>query len=175
MKRAILIALALLMASATSAAAKRQWLSYDNDGRTTQASGQRSIAKRGNVDRVQQPARVAHHRARTDGAAQVVGRRPEGCPARYCGCATARKLFGRDRPELHLAANWLRTFPRASPAPGLPAARPGHVLVLIAHIDGDRWKVWDANSGGGLTRIHVRSIRGFEVVNPPAAQMASLP
>jgi hypothetical protein len=54
----------------------------------------------------------------------------------------------------------------------MAAARSGHVMVLMEHVGGDRWKVWDANSGGGLTRIHVRSIRGFAVVNPHATNVA---
>jgi hypothetical protein len=50
----------------------------------------------------------------------------------------------------------------------MAAARSGHVMLLVEHVAADKWKVWDANSGGGLTRIHVRSIRGFAVVNPHA-------
>jgi hypothetical protein len=106
------------------------------------------------------------------GRGQILGGRPAGCPSRYCGCATAIKIFGRHRPELNLAANWVRKFPRTAPAPGMAAARSGHVMVLMEHVGGDQWKVWDANSGGGLTRIHVRSIRGFAVVNPHATSVA---
>jgi hypothetical protein len=54
------------------------------------------------------------------------------------------------------------------------AARSGHVMVLLEHSEGDKWKVWDANSGKGLTRIHIRSIRGFAVVNPHATRQASI-
>jgi hypothetical protein len=99
---------------------------------------------------------------------QVVGGRPAGCPRQYCGCGTSLKIFGRIRPELNLASNWLRKFPRTAAAPSMVAARAGHVMVLLEHVGGDKWKVWDSNSGGGLTRIHVRSIRGFAVVNPHA-------
>ena len=49
----------------------------------------------------------------------VVGRRPEGCPASFCGCEASRYLFGKVRPELNLASNWMK-FPRAAPAPGWP-------------------------------------------------------
>jgi len=68
---------------------------------------------------------------------------------------------------LNLAANWLR-FPRASPAPGMVAARRGHVFVLEHHISGDMWMAYDANSGGHATRIHPRSLRGYVIVNPRA-------
>jgi hypothetical protein len=122
----------------------------------------------------------AHARIRTvhslrDGhATSIIGGRPAGCPPRYCGCGTSIKVFGRNRPELHLAANWLLKFPRTSAAPNMVAARSGHVMLLLEHAGADKWKVWDANSGKGLTRIHVRSIRGFAVVNPHANRTAGL-
>lgn len=97
--------------------------------------------------------------------AVVIGGRPAGCPFRFCGCALSIKLFGRIIPTLNLAANWLR-FPRAAPAPGMVAARRGHVFKLLAHRGGHRWQVWDANSGRGRIRIHDRSIAGYQIVNP---------
>ena len=100
--------------------------------------------------------------------ARIVGGRPAGCPSSFCGCGAALRLFGRIVPELNLAANWLR-FPRTSPAPGMVAARRGHVFVLEHHIAGDVWMAYDANSGGHTTRIHARSLRGYTVVNPRAA------
>jgi hypothetical protein len=106
--------------------------------------------------------------------AQIIGGRPAGCPRQYCGCGTSLKIFGRIRPELNLASNWLRKFPRTAAAPNMAAARAGHVMLLLEHVEGDKWKVWDSNSGGGLTRIHVRSIRGFAVVNPHATSTAAL-
>jgi hypothetical protein len=77
-------------------------------------------------------------------------------------------VFGRVVPELNLAANWLR-FPRTAPAPGMVAARRGHVFVLEQHVGGDLWMAYDANSGGHATRIHARSLRGYTVVNPHGA------
>nr|WP_271621651.1 hypothetical protein [Bradyrhizobium sp. CCBAU 51745] len=100
--------------------------------------------------------------------ARIVGGRPAGCPQSFCGCGAAMRVFGRIVPELNLAANWLR-FPRTSPAPGMVAARHGHVFVLEQHIGGDIWLAYDANSGGHATRIHARSLRGYTVVNPHAA------
>lgn len=96
----------------------------------------------------------------------VVGHRPPGCPRAYCGCGTSLYLFGKIIPELNLAANWMRKFPVSSAAPGMVAARRGHVMVLLSHIEGNDWLTWDPNSGGGLTRQHIRSIKGYRVVNP---------
>ncbi|UFW43399.1 hypothetical protein BcanWSM471_10065 [Bradyrhizobium sp. WSM471] len=98
---------------------------------------------------------------------QVVGSRPAGCPRAFCGCGASIKVFGRIVPDLNLASNWLR-FPRVTPAPGMVAARHGHVFVLEQHVSGDVWMAYDANSGGGATRIHARSLRGYTVVNPRA-------
>ncbi|WP_338633267.1 hypothetical protein [Afipia carboxidovorans] len=98
-------------------------------------------------------------------ASQVIGGRPAGCPHRFCGCGASLHLFGKIIPRLNLAANWLR-FPRAAPAPNMAAARRGHVMVLKRHLGGSTWLVWDANSGGGKTRLHARSIAGFVIVDP---------
>ncbi|MBR0990591.1 hypothetical protein JQ580_07650 [Bradyrhizobium japonicum] len=96
---------------------------------------------------------------------RVVGGRPAGCPSSFCGCGASLRVFGRVVPELNLASNWLR-FPRTAPAPGMVAARRGHVFVLEQHLAGDTWMAYDANSGGHATRIHARSLRGYTVVNP---------
>ncbi|MCD9292256.1 hypothetical protein LUI11_02545 [Bradyrhizobium diazoefficiens] len=101
---------------------------------------------------------------------RVVGGRPAGCPSSFCGCGAALRVFGRMVPELNLAANWLR-FPRTSPAPGMVAARRGHVFVLEQHLGGDLWMAYDANSGGHATRMHARSLRGYTVVNPRVATL----
>jgi hypothetical protein len=168
MKLAPAILLACVFFLAFPAHAK---VTYDNDGRTVETAQARhdrvrsARADRGDVQG-RRAVRADHSRTGLRAQGTVIGGRPAGCPKRYCGCATAIKLFGRVRPELHLAANWLRKFPRTSPAPMMAAARSGHVMLLLEHVGGDRWKTWDANSGGGLTRIHVRSIRGFAVVNP---------
>jgi hypothetical protein len=99
---------------------------------------------------------------------QIVGGRPAGCPHSFCGCGAAIRVFGHIVPELNLAANWLR-FPRTAPAPGMVAARRGHVFVLEQQLQGDVWMAYDANSGGRATRLHARSLRGYTVVNPRAA------
>jgi len=96
---------------------------------------------------------------------RVVGGRPAGCPSSFCGCGAALRVFGHVVPELNLASNWLR-FPRAAPAPGMVAARRGHVFVLEQSLGGDMWMAYDANSGGHATRMHARSLRGYTIVNP---------
>lgn len=102
------------------------------------------------------------------GRGQIVGGRPAGCPSSFCGCGASLRVFGRIVPGLNLASNWLR-FPRTAPAPGMVAARRGHVFVLEQPLGGDTWMAYDANSGGRATRIHARSLRGYTVVNPHAA------
>lgn len=90
---------------------------------------------------------------------------PAGCPrVAFCGCGVARSLGLRDR-SLWLARNWLR-FPRATPAPGMVAARSGHVFKILAVLKPGLVMAYDPNSGGHQTRIHVRRLAGFSVVNP---------
>ena len=97
--------------------------------------------------------------------AEVVGGRPAGCPARFCGCASAKYLGIKHDGRLNLARNWLR-FPRAEPGPGMAVVRNGHVAIIIGGSHG-RWVMFDPNSGRGLTRKHVRPLFG-KVVNPRA-------
>lgn len=101
-------------------------------------------------------------------AERVVGRRPPGCPTRFCGCEASLYEFGRIIPELNLASNW-RRFSRAAPAPGMAAVRSGHVMILESQVSGNIWNVHDGNSGGHVTRDHARSIAGYTIVNPRAA------
>lgn len=98
-------------------------------------------------------------------SSQIIGGRPAGCPHRFCGCALSIKLFGKIIPRLNLAANW-KGFPSAAPAPGMVAARYGHVFQLQSHVSGSTWMVWDPNSGGGRIRVHARSIAGYTIHNP---------
>ena len=95
----------------------------------------------------------------------VVGGRPDGCPHAYCGCEASRYVFGKVRPELNLASNWMR-FPRTKPAPGMAAVRNHHVMVLMSHAGGNDWLVHDGNAGYGKTREHVMSISGYVIVDP---------
>jgi len=99
---------------------------------------------------------------------RVLGGRPAGCPRSFCGCEASLYRFGRIIPELNLASNW-RRFPRAAPAPGMAAVRSGHVMILQSQVEGNVWSVHDGNSGGHLTRDHVRSIAGYTIVDPGSA------
>ena len=99
---------------------------------------------------------------------QIIARgAPAGCPfRRFCGCALAKYLGISDK-RLNLAWNWARLFPRRShPAPGLAAVRHGHVMYIEAAAGDGQWLIRDYNSGGGLSRLHVRSVRGFVFVDP---------
>jgi hypothetical protein len=124
--------------------------------------------ERGCSDRANADGAASQHVTDTNGDVAIVGRRPAGCPHEFCGCEASRYLFGHIRPELNLASNWIRKFPRTSPAPGMAAARNHHVMVLMSHVGGSNWLVHDGNSGAALTRDHVLSISGYIVVNPQA-------
>lgn len=93
---------------------------------------------------------------------------PQGCPRRlFCGCGAAIEVFGRPVRELWLAANWLK-FPPAQPAAGMVAANRRHVMVIRQYLGNNTALVYDANSGGGKTRLHVRSLAGYSIRNPRA-------
>lgn len=112
---------------------------------------------------------------------RVIGARPPECRITikgrlipFCGCALSVKIFGRvvNTPNLKLAAEWKRAFPRTRPAPGMVAARSGHAFQLVSHIKGHHWIVWDPNSGGGMIRLHARSIRPYTIVDPHGTRLA---
>ena len=96
----------------------------------------------------------------------VIGARPDGCPHAYCGCGL-RKYLGLADVRLNLASNWARLFPREpAPRPGLAAVRSGHVMYIEASAGNGGWLIRDYNSGGGLSRLHVRDLHGYVFVNP---------
>lgn len=106
-------------------------------------------------------AEKTHERA----AVTVVGH-PPGCPARlFCGCGTAVRLLGAPVRSLWLASAWFK-FPRAAPAPGMAAVRRGHVFAIEQVLGNGKVLAYDPNSGGRKTRIHVRSLAGYTVVDP---------
>ena len=41
--------------------------------------------------------------------------------------------------HLNLASNWIRKFPRTSPASGMAAVRNHHVMILMSQVDGINW------------------------------------
>jgi len=105
-------------------------------------------------------------------AGAVIGSRPAGCPHSYCGCGL-RKFLGLSDNRLNLASNWARLLPReGGPRPGLAAVRSGHVMYIEAAAGNGQWLIRDYNSGGGLSRMHVRDVRGYVFVNPHG-QLAS--
>jgi hypothetical protein len=92
---------------------------------------------------------------------------PEGCPRiAFCGCGAAKDLELEDKDkELWAAVSWYK-FPRAKPAPNTVAVAAHHVFVLKRDMGGGQWLVADYNSGGHLSRLHVRGLGGFTIVNP---------
>lgn len=106
-------------------------------------------------------------RVMSEGAGRVVSH-PAGCPRRsFCGCGASVRVYGHSVRSLWTARAW-RRFPRAAPSSGMVAVRSHHVFVLERHIGGSVWQVFDANSGHGRTRVHSRSIAGYQIVNPGA-------
>ena len=102
-------------------------------------------------------------------AGQIIGSRPSDCPHQYCGCGL-RKYLGLEDKRLNLASNWARLFPReAGPRAGLAAVRSGHVMYIEGAAGNGQWLVRDYNSGGGLSRVHVRDVRGYVFVDPHGA------
>jgi hypothetical protein len=98
----------------------------------------------------------------------IIGSRPDGCPHSYCGCGL-RKYLGLSDKRLNLAHNWARLFPHeGAPGAGLAAVRAHHVMYLESSAGNGQWMVRDYNSGGGLSRLHVREVRGYTLVNPHA-------
>jgi hypothetical protein len=154
---AILCAMTVALSITAANATQLKHGQCDNDGRCVSFATSEDLSARQRGQR----------------EATVIGRRPAGCPHRYCGCEASLFKFGRIIPELNLAANWIRKFAPTSPAPGMAAARRGHVMILLSHSGGSDWLVHDGNSGGGKTRRHVRSIRGYVVVDPSSRRMAS--
>jgi hypothetical protein len=132
----------------------------------------RGCSDRPSTARVDARTRAQAYDVDANGNTVIVGRRPAGCPHRFCGCEASLYVFGKIRPELNLASNWIRMFPRTAPAPGMAAARSGHVMVLMSHVEGQDWLVHDGNSGNGRTREHVRSIRGYVIVDPHGSRSA---
>lgn len=99
--------------------------------------------------------------------AQIV-EHPAGCPHRsFCGCGTSLFLLGKAVAQggLAIARNWLG-FPEAEPGPGMAAARSGHVFAILRVLSPGKVLAYDPNSGGHQTRVHVRSLAGYKVVNP---------
>lgn len=115
------------------------------------------------------PAFARHHHKKIhydyNSDTQIVSH-PQGCPrTAFCGCGVSVRIFGRPIRNLFLASNWFK-FPHANPAPGMVAVRNHHVMY-IERMDGNgNAVVYDPNSGGHRTRVHVRSLAGYSIRNP---------
>jgi hypothetical protein len=132
---------------------------WDNDGRRVAAADLAPV-------RLARGGATAH--AGEAVAAQILPH-PAGCPRRaFCGCGAAVRVFGAPIRSLWLARAWFK-FPPAAPAPGMVAVRRHHVYVIEAVVSPGRVIAYDANSGRGLTRRHVRSLAGFSVRDPRAS------
>src|SRR5262249_7322219 len=94
---------------------------------------------------------------------------------RTCGSTwplIARGSF-RARPHHHLAL--ARLLPReAAPRPRFAAVRSGNVMYIEAAAGNGQWLIRDYNSGGGLSRMHVRDVRGYVFVNPHGKSIGQL-
>lgn len=92
--------------------------------------------------------------------AEIIGGRPAGCPHAYCGCGL-RKYLGISDARLDLAWNWTKYYRGDQ-----PVAVWHHHVALIEQMVGPRLALLrDFNSGGGLSRLHVRSIAGAVIIN----------
>jgi hypothetical protein len=153
-QRLYAVALALAISVCASAAdakpLRQQQLFYDNNGRitTNQTQPEYSPGRQASYDRGQI---VAH---------------PVGCQRRlFCGCGVSVKAFGKPIRELFLARNWGYYFNPAPFASGNVAWSYGHVVYILG---GTRSAalLYDPNSGGGKTRVHVRNISRYYIVDP---------
>ena len=125
------------------------------------------------------PAEARHHRHHrhihydySRSNSQIVSH-PSGCPSRaFCGCGVSVKVFGHPVRNLFLASNWFR-FPRTAPSAGMVAVRNHHVMYIMALDGNGNATVYDPNSGGHQSRIHIRSLAGYRIVNPHGNRMAS--
>ena len=136
---------------------------FNNDGRQVcsgpAAPAQTTMAYDSNGNRA-----YAAYASADEGS--IIGARPDGCPHAYCGCGL-RKYLGLVDVRLNLASNWARLFPReGAPRPGLAAVRSHHVMYIESEAGNGEWLIRDYNSGGGLSRLHVRDLRGYVFVNP---------
>lgn len=98
--------------------------------------------------------------------ATIIGGRPSGCPHAYCGCG-ARLYLGISDTRLNLAWNWTKYYHGSTPV----AVWPHHIAIIEKMTGPGMAILRDYNSGGGLARIHERSIAGARIVS---GGMASL-
>lgn len=160
----ILSVLGALVLSTPVQAQSREGIPSFNYWNTSQVYKAKTKKYKSNKRVVRAPARV---NAQTGSLSpRQVLPHPSGCPRRlFCGCGASVHVFGHSKRNLWLAANWLK-FPRAAPAPGMVAARRGHVFVIDKVLGNGTVMAYDYNSGGGRSHYHARSLAGYTVVNP---------
>jgi hypothetical protein len=101
---------------------------------------------------------------------------PAGCPRYlFCGCGASEHVFGHPVRSLYLVRNWYQ-FPRAAPAQGMAVLFGSRHVAIIEQYHGDGTAtLYDANSGGGLTRMRRAKIAGLVVVDPHGERSAAAP
>lgn len=173
MTKFVFASMAILLLSLSSAQASLQhgvgatsYVAPETARRTVKAKKYKRHYKKAKRHGRHHIAARHHHRP----SAQILPH-PAGCPrSLFCGCGVAQRLLGKTvtRGGLAIAANW-GGFPRAACAPGMAAVRRGHVFAIEECLPGNKTVAYDPNSGGGLTRRHVRSLAGYQIVNPHGA------
>lgn len=149
-------------------------VTYDNDGRTFSTAQARP-------DRVRHARTASHHRqvravhsrvrGAADARAQIVGGRPAGCPARWCGCWLMQHYGFHDR-RLWRAIMWASLMPRApGPGVGRVVVWKNHVGVITGEYRG-QWIVLSGNDSGQI-RERTRSIVGAVAFVEPLRKTAS--
>jgi hypothetical protein len=120
----------------------------------------------------------AHHFTRKHAAydasgnsGSVIGGRPTGCPARFCGCGL-RKYLGFSDKSLDLAWEWAIKFPRTFAHAGAAAVRHGHVMLIERMTGPSTAIVRDYNGGRHLSWLHERNLRGYVFVEPGGRKVA---
>lgn len=98
--------------------------------------------------------------------AATIVEHPAGRPrSAFCACGAAVRLLGSAHAAPWLARAWY-AFKRTVAAPHMAGVRPHHVIALEYQVSGNMWMVYDANSGGRATRLHVIDISPYTIVNP---------
>lgn len=112
-------------------------------------------------------AAQAGHRYRVSDYGEVVAH-PAGCPwSLFCGCGAAEHILGHFVPQssgLWLTTTWYRYPHLRNCERGAGAVWPGHVAAIESCEGNGIAILYDANSGGHLTRIHRASLAGATIV-----------
>jgi hypothetical protein len=143
----------LLAVIAYSPANAFSWASANSEARAEQQTSHVSRAARPERHIMNYAGEIVEH--------------PAGCPrSLFCGCGASVHVFGHPVRSLYLVSNWYQ-FPRTAPAPGMAVLfGRQHVAIIEEYHADNTATLYDANSGGGLTRVHRVKIAGLTVVDP---------